>query len=183
MNNINEEIWKPIPGFSRYEASNLGNLRSINYKNSGKKVVLKPSFYDGYGQTVLLNDEPKYKNIRVHRIIALAFFGKSDLEVNHKDGIKSNNRIENLEYVSRSENQLHAYKMALQEPMRGEKNGNSKLTEAQVLEIRAYAKSKGRYYGRKALAEKYGISETYIKEIVNSSRKNRKNAWEHIKNN
>lgn len=178
------EIWKQIPRFSRYEASNLGNIRSINYKNSGNKKILKPSFYNGYAQTMLLNDDGKYKSILVHRIIAITFIGDSLLEINHIDGVKDNNKIENLEYVSHSENQLHAYKLLLQKPKIGESNGNSKLTEQQVIEIREYVSNfNGRYYGRKALAEKYNVSESYIKEIVNSSRKNRKNAWSHIKNN
>lgn len=73
------EVWKTVPGYSRYEASNFGNIRSINYKRTGKKVILKPSFYSGWGKTLLLNDDGVYKSILVHRIIALSFIGYSEL--------------------------------------------------------------------------------------------------------
>ena len=182
MNNM--EIWKDIPGFSRYQASNNGNLRSVNYKNSGKTKNLKPcKSKDGYLKTVLLNDEGKYKNIQVHRMIMLSFFGHSELEVNHINGITDDNSLLNLEYVTHSENLLHAYKIGLQLPSNGSKNGNSKLTEKQVLEIRKYVneiKSSGkRYWNRKEIAAKYGVSEYYIKEIV-MNRTTRKNVWSHI---
>lgn len=182
MNNI--EIWRNIPGFSRYQASNNGNLRSMNYKNSGKIKSLKPAkSKDGYLRTVLLNDEGKYKSIQVHRMIMLSFHGYSELEVNHINGITNDNFLSNLEYVTHSENLLHAYRIGLQKPSSGSKNGNSKLTEEQVLEIRKYVddiKSSGkRYWNRKEVAAKYGVSEYYIKEIV-MNRTTRKNAWSHI---
>lgn len=177
------ESWKTIKGFSRYEASNLGKIRSINYKRSGKVRELKPTFFTGYGKTVLLNDDGKYKSILVHRVIMLAFVGESNLEINHINGDGTDNRLCNLEYVSHSENLLHAYRLGLQKPAKGEKNGSSKLTERQVLEIRDYvakAKASGkRYWGRKELAEKYGVSELYIKELV-IQRQTRKRPWSHI---
>lgn len=63
------------------------------------------------------------------------------------------------------------------ENKQGSENGASKLTEKEVKEIRDYASNfKGRYYGRKQLAEKYGVCECTIKEIVN----HRKNRWKHV---
>lgn len=178
------EKWNKIDGFSRYEASNLGNLRSMNYKNSGKIKVLKPAKNNGgYMKTVLLNDDGVYKAIQVHRIIMLSFHGISSLEVNHINGITYDNRLENLEYVTHSENLLHAYRTGLQLPLSGSKNGKSILKEHQVLEIREHVRSMkasgNRYWGRKELAAKYGISENYIKEIV-INRTTRKNTWSHI---
>jgi len=144
---------------------------------------LKPAQTEGYYKTVLLNDDNKYKTISVHRIVCLAFLGPSDLEVNHIDGDPSNNHISNLEYVTHSENLLHAYRTGLQKPLHGESNGSSKLTEAQVLEIREYVKqvkSTGKkHWGRKELAKKYGVSELYIKELV-INRTTRKRVWSHI---
>lgn len=174
-----KEIWKAIPKFSRYEASNLGRIRSTNYKNSGKVKILKPALAkDGYLKTMLLNDCGKYCSWTVHRFITLTFLGEKPqkLEINHKDGNKLNNAIDNLEYVTKSENLLHAYKHNLITPKRGSLNGNSKLTEEQVREIRQIAQSGGRYYGRKQLAGKYGVSECCIKEIVN----HRKNMWQDV---
>jgi hypothetical protein len=85
------EKWEKIPGFSRYEASSLGRLRSTNYKNSGKTKVLKPSDGgDGYLKTMLLNDDGDYKSWGVHKWVALAFIGPKPkgLEINHIDGVK-----------------------------------------------------------------------------------------------
>lgn len=164
------EIWKSIPGFSKYEASSLGNLRSLNYKRTGKVKVLSPSQSpDGYLKTMLLDDDGKYRSWTVHLFVCMAFFGnkKTGFEVNHINGIKTDNSIENLEYCTRSENMKHAFNLGLELPLNGSKNGNSKLSESDVIAIREHASNfKGRYYGRKQLAEKYGVSEAHIKDIV-----------------
>lgn len=169
------EKWQKIQGFSNYEASDKGNLRSLNYKRTGKKKILKPSVSnDGYLKTMLKNDCGKYKSWSVHKFVCLAFFGPKPkrLEINHKDGNKLNNAISNLEYVTRSENLKHAYNLGLLKPKVGSSNGMAKLTEDQVIEIREHAANNGRYYGRKELAKKYGVSECTIKEVVNR-RKNK----------
>jgi hypothetical protein len=183
INIMTNEIWKQIDGFSRYEVSNLGRLRSTNYKNSGLTKILKPANCEGYMRTMIQSDDGKYKTIRIHRLVMLAFIGSSDLEVNHIDGDTTNNTLDNLEYVTRSGNMLHAYRTGLQKPLTGSSNGRSILTEDQVLEIRKYVdsvKASGvRYWNRKELADKYGISESYIKEIV-INRTTRRKSWSHI---
>lgn len=171
--------WRKIPGFSRYEASETGLLRSTNYKNSSKTKVLKPAVNPrGYPQTMLQNDRGQYKSKPVHYFVTLAFFGprKKGLTVDHIDGNKQNNHISNLEYVTRSENCKRAVKVGLWEIKHGSKNGNSKLTEQDVKEIREHAKKKGRFYGRKELAKKYNISEAHIKDIVNC----RRGIWKYV---
>lgn len=171
------EIWKQIPNFSRYEASNKGFLRSTNYKNSGKTKVLKPKISGGYYKTMLLSDNGKYKTWSVHKWVALTWLGEAKgLEVNHINGDKTNNNVSNLEYCTRSENMIHAYRHNLEKPQRGSINGNSKLTEEQVSEIRAYAKKYGKLKNRKQLAKKYGVSESHLKDIVSK----RRGIWNHI---
>ncbi len=165
--------WKIIPGYSGYEASNTGLLRSLNYKSSRKVRILKPAISDGYLKTMLKGDDGKFHSYNVHKFVTLAFLGNrpAGLEVNHKDGNKLNNDITNLEYVTHSENVQNAFDMGLAKGMKGEKNPFAKLTENQVREIRDYVYNfQGRYYGRKALAEKYGISDSYIKDIVSKRR-------------
>ena len=172
--NCNSEL--DIPGFSRYTIDYYGTIRSKSYKNTGRKRKLKPALDAcGYLRTMLLGDDGKYHTVKVHRISALAFHGESNLDVNHKDGIKTNNYWSNLEYVSKSENTLHAYRTGLLKPKKGVQNGNSKLNDNAVKDIREVARRGGRYYGRKALAEKYGVSESHIKHIVNN-----KKLWSHV---
>ena len=170
--------WRKIPGFSNYEASSCGMLRSLNYKRTGKQKILQPADSGGYLKTMIKSDSGKYCSKTVHFFVTLAFFGERprELEVNHIDGNKYNNAIENLEYCTRSENCQHSFDIGLQKPKRGELNGNSKLKIDDVESIRNQAKNSGRYYGRKNLAEKYGISEAHVKDIVNG----RRNVWQGV---
>ena len=116
-----KEIWKDIAGYEGlYQASDKGRIRSLshyakNNVNGGQRMtkgrVLTPyKLPSGYLMVKLSKSEAR-KKISVHRLIALTFIdNKNNLpEVNHKDGDKSNNSIENLEWVSRKENQNHMY--------------------------------------------------------------------------
>lgn len=170
------EIWKEIPGFSRYMVSNTGKLKSMNYKNGKREKELKPAIDGGYYRTVLLNDKGEYKTVRVHKMVLLAFMGESNLEVNHIDGDKVNNNLHNLEYCTHSENLKHAFRMGLEKPKRGMENSSAKLNDNQVKEIREYAKKHGYLKNRRDLAKKYRVSEANLKDIVSR----RRNNWAHI---
>jgi len=157
----------------------MGEIRSLNYKRTGKTKVLKPAINkDGYCATMLQRDDKKYCSWKIHRWIALTFLGPrpDGLQVNHKDGNKQNNAVENLEYITHSENVQHSFDTGLQKPKRGTMNGQAKITENDVREIRAYAKENGPYYGRDELAQKYGISSAHVKDIVNR----RRDIWPHV---
>ena len=80
----------------------------------------------------------KKKTYRLHRLVLMAFDPRDDmdsLEVNHKDGNKKNNKLENLEWCTSSENQIHAYKTGLQKPRRGSASNLSKLSEDDIKKI------------------------------------------------
>lgn len=107
-----EEMWKPIKNYEGlYEVSNFGNVKRINKVTQNR--ILKP-----YGErypTVSLSKNDKRALYRVHKLVANHFIEKpeSHFQVNHKDGIRTNNHIDNLEWVSPSDNVLHAYKIGL----------------------------------------------------------------------
>ncbi len=142
-----EEIWKSVIGYENiYEISNLGRIRSIDHivpHKDGKSRIQKGRFLHtyisekGYIQTCL-SKEGKRFNTGLHRIIAIAFIKNPNNlpQVNHKDGIKDNNSISNLEWSTNQENQLHAVKNGLVNHNYGEDHHMSKLTNKQVVIIR-----------------------------------------------
>ena len=98
-----EEIWRDIKGFEgKYMVSNLGRVKSLNYNKTGKEKIMK-GVPDGYGYFQLsLCKEGKVKNCRINRLVAQAFIPNPDNlpEVNHKDKIRTNNRVDNLEWCT-----------------------------------------------------------------------------------
>lgn len=173
-----EEQWKTIPGFSVYQVSDRGRIRSTNYKRTGKARILKPALDKGYPKTMIRSDEGRYVTSRVHVWVARAFLGErpDGMQINHIDGNKQNNAPSNLEYCTQSENVLHAYETGLETARRGESNVCAKLTEKDVADIREHAKKHGRLKGRKQLAEKYSVTESHLKDVVSR----RRNVWGHI---
>jgi hypothetical protein len=106
------EIWLDLKGYEGlYKISNYGRVKSLEKKGS-KKESIKRGFvqYKGYVK-VQLRKENIHKNYFVHRLVLINFLHESKLEVNHKNMIKTDNRVENLEYVTGSENVQHAKKI------------------------------------------------------------------------
>ena len=109
-----QEIWKTviIDGeiYENYEVSNLGKIRSLNYKRTGEVKELKFKVIGGYLRVVLYKDG-KQKNYYVHRLVATAFIPNDDTEnktdVNHIDENKQNNHVSNLEWCTREQNINH----------------------------------------------------------------------------
>ena len=103
------EEWRDIPGYeSFYQVSNLGNVRSIRFN---KVRNMKSWDSHGYRAVELCINNNRY-TVRVHQLVALAFIPNPENkpEVNHKDRNRSNNNVENLEWVTQSENIAHAYR-------------------------------------------------------------------------
>lgn len=161
-----EEIWKDIKGFEgEYQISNQGRVKSLarqcgNYYKPETIRTLSLT-RDGYPK-IRLQVGDKDVTTRVHRLVAEAFLGPSDLTVNHKDGNKQNNCVENLEYADRHEQLYHAYKLGLKKSLKDFNNPQSKLTRDQVLYIREHYIKGDKTYGGSALGRRFGVTERVI---------------------
>ena len=163
------EIWKQVHNYeNRYAVSNYGRVKSLKKPHRSYEKILKPMLQCGY-HTVDLGDGVKIKRFLVHRLVCTAFWENKENkpQVNHKDGNKLNNNADNLEWNTRSENQLHAFEKGLR-TAKGDKNNSSKLNEEQVLKIF----NDKRIY--KLISLEYNISVPTISDIK------RGYSWTHI---
>jgi hypothetical protein len=116
-----EEIWRDIIGYKgSYQVSNLGRVKSLdritkrcdgNIRHFRGRIIRQGGIKKGYN-IVQLSEDGKVRGYAAHRLVAEAFIPnpESKKEINHKNGIKTDNRVENLEWSSRSENNLHAFR-------------------------------------------------------------------------
>lgn len=107
-----EEVWKPIPKMLGYEASNLGNVRNVNWRSPGRiRNLTKVHDRDGY-YMVCLSPNGKQCNYRVHRLVAMAFIPNPEgkTQVNHINEVRDDNRVENLEWVDCPENNNYGFR-------------------------------------------------------------------------
>ena len=161
------EKFKQIKDYENYLISNRGRV----YSEQNKKFLRPQNNSFGYLHVTLCKNGVR-KTQKIHRLVALAFilnvFGK--ITVNHIDGIKTNNFVENLEWATDKENIRHAFDNGLMQ--KDEKNGQSKLSEDQVLEIRRIHKTGD--YSQTALGKIFGVSQRLISYIIN------RKTWTHI---
>ena len=164
------EVWKTIKGFENYQVSNLGRVKSlkryvnhpVTYKQFVKERILKNGITLGYSNVTLSKDKKKY-NFRVHRLVAESFIINTNLKpfVNHINGIKNDNRVENLEWHTISENTKHAYDIGLHKPYTGLKDkGNNKFYKEWNNLIK-----KG--ISMRKIAKQYGTNHRTVGNIVN----------------
>lgn len=154
-----QEEWRPIFQ-DNYEVSNLGNIRRLKkpYKKANGINMLKPYEEKTGYYTVRLSVNSKIHKRLVHRVVAETFIGPCppDKEVNHKDGNKAHNMVDNLEYLTQLENIEHAKNLGLN--ARGVTNNHNKITNAQVFEIVDLVKKGGKTYTE--IADMYKIEQT-----------------------
>lgn len=148
------KTFKVIPGFPDYQISDDGDVVSTKF---GYPRPLKPTLNKAYKSVKLCTDNKAVRYL-IHRLVALTFIGPSRLQVNHKNGVKFDNRIENLEYVTGSENVLHAHATGLSKP------GTQKLSFEQVQQLRTL---KGTMTQPEA-GKLFGIKQAQVSNIWNN---------------
>lgn len=166
------ETWKAFE--TGYEVSNLGNVRSIDrivqtakqpLRLKGK--VLKPAIdKKGYKRVAIMVDG-KLITLKVHRIVAKAFIDNINdkPQVNHIDGIKTNNHVSNLEWMNNSENIQHAFDNGLMKAKRLHESHRSKQTK-EGIERMCFLRSLGMSY--QSIAKEVGVSKSVaMKNIKN----------------
>jgi len=164
---------EPIPNFPGYFVSDDGRVFSawrqtgFHIWTQGKmlKELKKAKDEKGYEIVALMKDG-KLTTKKVHQLVAFAFLKiqKGKFEINHKDGIKTNNRAENLEYSTHLENMRHAYRTGIRKNASGENAANAKLNEVQVKKIKEMLKCG--IFG-KQIAKIFNVHPTTISLIRN----------------
>lgn len=167
-----------IPGYGRNKYSvfpdgrvvALGRDGARGYVVKAKELKHHPNG-TGYAR-VSMNLEGKNKEYFVHRLVAKCFVPNPDNlpVVNHKDGDKHNNHADNLEWVTSSENNKHAFATGLKKPTvkYGMENWNSRLTDAEVAWIRENYVYGSKTHGQCAMAKRFGVSQASIWAIVHN---------------
>ena len=169
------EEWRDIKGYEgRYQVSNMGRVKTVErFKSDGRhqsEGIRKTQLdFHGYEFALLYNGHKMCRH-SVHVLVANAFIPNPEHkpQVNHIDGNKTNNVVDNLEWVTASENQLHAIAHGLVIPKRGDATKRTKVSDADVLRIRELRKT-----GEKLqhLADMFGLSLAHVGRIVNNERR------------
>ena len=137
-------------------SDNSGLMKTRNKPNTEYQLINFQTIYGGK------------KTFRLHRLVMMAFNpidNMDNLEVNYKDGNKLNNKLENLEWCTSSENQIHAFNLGLQKPRKGEKSNLSKLTEEKVQEVFVLRKQG---LTQQQIADRVGCTRSNISYILNN---------------
>jgi hypothetical protein len=178
------EKWLWVTGYEGfYQVNNKGDIKSLErlvdtgrQVNKRKERMLSQQISRcGYKKIVLCRDKKRVDTM-AHILVAKAFIHNPESlpQVNHKNGIKTDNRVENLEWMSAKDNTHHAIKMGLAPSQIGEVNPKAKLTESDVRYIRSLF-TKGKRGVRESLSKKFGVTKGIISRVA------RRESWKHIK--
>lgn len=161
---LNGEIWSEIENFKDYFVSNFGRIKSLKKNNA--RIIKPQALHGNCYFTVLLYQNRKVKPQLIHRLVAKAFIPNPDDKpfVNHINGIKTDNRVDNLEWCTQKENVQHAFKTGLRKE--GGKNPKSALTDEQAVWCREVYIPDDPEFGQMALAKKLGTSNYTIYLII-----------------
>lgn len=168
------ELWLPVADTEgNYYVSNLGRILTTEYGQKKLTKVIKQSTHKNGYLVTRMKKESRVRPLKVHRLVAQAFIPNPNNlpQVNHIDGIKTNNVVTNLEWVTGSENIKHAFAIGLS-CHKGSKHPQSILTEEQVKEIRlTYTISN---CTKTDFAKKYGIATQTLDNVLSGR------TWSHV---
>ncbi len=175
---MQEEVWKDIIGYEGvYQVSNLGNVKTLGQQvvySDGRvynypEKILKLSNSRGYSSVHLYQNGVRSHGQPVHRLVATAFIPNPEnkITVNHKDGNKKNNHIDNLEWASYKENNNHAINTGLHKGTpTSYKSKLAKLSKEERLDVLKNCVKGSKVYNIKYFAEKYKVSTTCVSSIL-----------------
>lgn len=166
------EEWRPVVGYEGYEVSNLGRVRSwlkpgrqwsgmVRQRRTVPRMLAPAKFRTGYLMYSLVG-ESAAKYLLASRLVAMTFIPNPEglPQVNHKNGVKGDNRVENLEWISRSGNRQHAVDVL--GLGRGERHGCARLTEDDVRQIRNMIREG---MSNKKIASQFGVHPKHVWSI------------------
>ena len=167
-----EEIWKAIKNYSAYMVSNYGRVKSFIIHKDGKLLNTSVANRNGYVGVHLYKDGKKTQ-FSVHRLVAEAFIPnpKNKPQINHLNGDKTDNRVDNIEWATASENTKHSFANGLQVVLRGENAGSAKLSSHQVRRIKLMLELGTKHV---EIAKMFPVQSSQITRIASGER------WAHI---
>lgn len=175
------ERWKPVLGYEElYEVSDQGRLARIKTRGGRPtwRVLKATPGNMGYVRYALVGHNYMRRDLTAHRLAWAAFNGliPDDLQINHKNGVKHDNRLDNLEIVTQSENTKHAFRVLKVapniNPNLGSRNGRARLTEDEIPKIRALLRCGWR---QAEVAHEFGVHQTVIGRIALGK------LWRHVR--
>lgn len=171
--NTTIELWKTISDAPLYSVSNHGRVRRDIHTPHHPPRILRPGLSKGYRKVIILDRNLRRSTRYVSRLVASAFLAHDQTRrcVNHKNGIRCDDRIENLEWVTHQENIRHAYDVLGVKNLIGEAHGMAKLTEQGVREIRKLLQAGLK---QREIADMFSINQRVVWMIKHNL------AWSHV---